>query len=54
MSNYRKALAAVAGVFAVLGTVLADGSLSFEDAGAVAVAVVAAVGVYFAKNTPAA
>jgi len=50
LSKYRKAVAATAGVFTVLGSVLADGALSFEDGSAVALAVVTAVGVYFVPN----
>lgn len=50
MSKYRKAVVAAAGVFTVLGSVLADGSLSLEDGSAVAFALVAAVGVYRVPN----
>jgi hypothetical protein len=47
---YKKFLVALAGVLGVLATVLADGSVSGDEAVSVGVAVVAAIGVYFAKN----
>lgn len=53
MSKFRKAIVASAGVFTVLGAVLADGADS-ADAAAVALAVVTAIGVYLAPNKPAA
>ncbi len=50
MSKYRKAVVATAGIFTVLGTVLADGSLSGGDQAALGAAVLTAIGVYFAPN----
>lgn len=52
ISNIKKFLVAVAGVFAVLGTVLADGAVSGTEGTTLFAAVLTAVGVYFAKNTP--
>lgn len=54
MSKYRKLLAALGGVCAVLGTVLADGNVTTTEALSVASAIAAAAGVYFARNEPSA
>lgn len=48
--SIKKFLVALAGVLGVLATVLADGEVSGDEALSVGVALVAAVGVYFAKN----
>jgi hypothetical protein len=52
LKAYKKALVAVSGVFAVLGTVLADGSVDQAETVSVLAALVAAVGVFYAKNEP--
>lgn len=46
----RKALVAVAGVLAVLGQVLSDGSISGAEVGLLVTAVATAAGVYLAPN----
>lgn len=53
LSKYRKAIVAAAGVFTVLGSVLADGALSYEDGAAIAMSLLAALGVYRVPNKAA-
>jgi len=50
MLKYKKAIVAVSGVFAVLGTILADGSVGGSESIALVSAIFVAVGVYYAKN----
>ena len=50
LNKYSKALVAAAGFFGVLASVLSDGNVSGDEATAVAVAAVTAVGVYFKSN----
>lgn len=52
MAKYRKALVAVAGVCAVLGTVLADGSVDGSESIAIIAAVMTAFGVFRVPNAP--
>jgi hypothetical protein len=51
MSQYRKFLAALAGVLGVLAVVLQDGNVSGDEMGALVVALVTAYGVYRVPNT---
>jgi len=53
MSNVRKALVAVAGVLGVVATVLADGQVTGDEGVTIGIAIVTAIGVYFAPNTQA-
>jgi hypothetical protein len=51
-TKYKKAIIAASGVFAVLGTVLADGQIDGAEGISVFAAISVAIGVYYAKNTP--
>lgn len=53
MSKYRKALVAFSGWLAVVVTVLEDGSISGDEAVAIGVAAITAIGVYLAPNKAA-
>lgn len=52
ISNVRKAIVAFSGFVAVIAAVTADGQVDVQDGAAMAVALVTAVGVYFAPNKP--
>lgn len=54
MQKYNKAVVAVAGFLTVLGAVLADGSVSVEETGALVVSALTAAGVFRVPNKPAA
>jgi hypothetical protein len=52
MKNYRKFLVALSGVLVAVGVVIEDGDVSGDEALTVGGALVIAVGVFFARNTP--
>jgi hypothetical protein len=52
MSKIKKLLYALGGLFTVTGAALADGQITPAEGAAIGGAALAAVGVYFAKNSP--
>lgn len=50
MTKYSKALVALGAVIAAVAAALADGAVSTQEWGQIAVAVAAAVGVFFVPN----